>query len=256
MRTYILAEPNKGDKQMRLLILTFCIFAISCSNGDDPTTRTAPIELSTYSVHLLAGEQRIVNILSQLDDFGMGYYGLQSGNPEIATAMWLNESKGIIITGNSIGNTSIYLKDNRNPENSTEIKVTSDYFSGKFKENGDSANIYVQAENLSIQETIKNELKDIAQKRSGILFSFDKSTNIVEIDYSSTAYDNKKTGVYEWEKDLLTLNFNGSVTQHGFAVANDHAVIVVLDFLNKYKSEYPNASVKAASLGCFLSSCK
>ena len=87
MKTYILVEPNKGDKQMRLSILTFCIFVISCSNGDGPTTQTESIELSTYSVHLLAGEQRIVNILSQLDNFGMGYYGLQSENPEIATAI-------------------------------------------------------------------------------------------------------------------------------------------------------------------------
>ena len=87
MKTYILVEANKGDKQMRLSILTFCIFVISCSNGDGPTTHTESIELSTYSVHLLAGEQRIVNILSQLDNFGMGYYGLQSENPEIATAI-------------------------------------------------------------------------------------------------------------------------------------------------------------------------
>ena len=87
MKTYILVEPNKGDKQMRLSILTFCIFVISCSNGDGTTTHTESIELSTYSVHLLAGEQRIVNILSQLDNFGMGYYGLQSENPEIATAI-------------------------------------------------------------------------------------------------------------------------------------------------------------------------
>lgn len=87
MKTYILVEPNKGDKQMRLSILTFCIFVISCSNGDGPTTHTESIKLSTYSVHLLAGEQRIVNILSQLDNFGMGYYGLQSENPEIATAI-------------------------------------------------------------------------------------------------------------------------------------------------------------------------
>ena len=87
MKTYILGEPNKGDKQMRLSILTFCIFVISCSNGAGPTTHTESIELSTYSVHLLAGEQRIVNILSQLDNFGMGYYGLQSENPEIATAI-------------------------------------------------------------------------------------------------------------------------------------------------------------------------
>ena len=87
MKTYILVEPNKGDKQMRLSILTFCIFVISCSNGDGPTTHTESIELSTYSVHLLAGEHRIVNILSQLDNFGMGYYGLQSENPEIATAI-------------------------------------------------------------------------------------------------------------------------------------------------------------------------
>ena len=66
----------------------------------------------------------------------------------------------------------------------------------------------------------------------------------MEIDYSSSDYDNnKKAGTYEWDKDSLTLNFNNNISKHGFAVVNDHAIIIVLDFTEKYKSKYPNDKV-------------
>lgn len=56
-----------------------------------------------------------------------------------------------------------------------------------------------------------------------------------------------------WDKDSLTFNFNNSISKHGFAVVNDHAIIIVLDFTEKYKSKYPNASVRVAKIQCFLS---
>ena len=49
--------------------------------------------------------------------------GLQSENPQIATVEPQNDSKAILITGNSVGNTSIYLRDLKYPDNYAEIKV-------------------------------------------------------------------------------------------------------------------------------------
>ena len=171
--------------------------------------------------------------------------GLQSENPRIATVEPQNDSKAILITGNSVGNTSIYLRDLRNPDNFAEIEVISDYLSGKFIEKGDSSSTWINGGDLHIREIIESELKEIAKNRTGILYSFDKDTKAVEIDYSSSDYDNnKKAGTYEWDKDSLTLNFNNNISKHGFAVVNDHTIIIVLDFTEKYKSKYPNASVK------------
>lgn len=242
---------TKVDRQVKLLFLIFCIFTISCSNEDK--LNCEPIELSSNSIHILAGEKRIVYILSDLEKFQMGL-GLQSENPRIATVEPQNDSKAILITGNSVGNTSIYLRDLRNPDNFAEIEVISDYLSGKFIEKGDSSSTWINGGDLHIREIIESELKEIAKNRTGILYSFDKDTKAVEIDYSSSDYDNnKKAGTYEWDKDSLTLNFNNNISKHGFAVVNDHTIIIVLDFTEKYKSKYPNASVKGAKIQYFLS---
>lgn len=242
---------TKVDRQVKLLFLIFCIFTISCSNEDK--LNCEPIELSSNSIHILAGEKRIVYILSDLEKFQMGL-GLQSENPRIATVEPQNDSKAILITGNSVGNTSIYLRDLRNPDNFAEIEVISDYLSGKFIEKGDSSSTWINGGDLHIREIIESELKEIAKNRTGILHSFDKDTKAVEIDYSSSDYDNnKKAGTYEWDKDSLTLNFNNNISKHGFAVVNDHTIIIVLDFTEKYKSKYPNASVRGAKIQYFLS---
>lgn len=242
---------KKVDRQVKLLFLIFCIFTISCSNEDK--LNCEPIELSSNSIHILAGEKRIVYILSDLEKFPMGF-GLQSENPRIATVEPQNDRKAILITGNSVGNTSIYLRDLRNPDNFAEIEVISDYLSGKFIEKGDSSSTWINGGDLHIREIIESELKEIAKNRTGILYSFDKDTKAVEIDYSSSDYDNnKKAGTYEWDKDSLTLNFNNNISKHGFAVVNDHTIIIVLDFTEKYKSKYPNASVRGAKIQCFLS---
>lgn len=242
---------TKVDRQVKLLFLIFCIFTISCSNEDKLNCES--IELSSNSIHILAGEKRIVYILSDLEKFQMGL-GLQSENPRIATVEPQNDSKAILITGNNVGNTSIYLRDLRNPDNFAEIEVISDYLSGKFIEKGDSSSTWINGGDLHIREIIESELKEIAKNRTGILYSFDKDTKAVEIDYSSSDYDNnKKVGTYEWDKDSLTLNFNNNISKHGFAVVNDHAIIIVLDFTEKYKSKYPNTSVRGAKIQCFLS---
>lgn len=242
---------KKVDRQVKLLFLIFCVFTISCSNEDKLNCES--IELSSNSIHILAGEKRIVYILSDLEKFPMGF-GLQSENPRIATVEPQNDRKAILITGNSVGNTSIYLRDLRNPDNFVEIEVVSDYLSGKFIEKGDSSSTWINGGDLHIQEIIESELKEIAKNRTGILYSFDKDTKAVEIDYSSSDYDNNnKIGTYEWDKDSLTLNFNNNISKHGFAVVNDHAIIIVLDFTEKYKSKYPNTSVRGAKIQCFLS---
>lgn len=218
---------TKVDRQVKLLFLIFCIFTISCSNEDK--LNCEPIELSSNSIHILAGEKRIVYILSDLEKFQMGL-GLQSENPRIATVEPQNDNKAILITGNSVGNTSIYLRDLRNPDNFAKIEVISDYLSGKFIEKGDSSSTWINSGDLHIREIIESELKEIAKNRTGILYSFDKDTKAVEIDYSSSDYDNnKKAGTYEWDRDSLTLNFNNNISKHGFAVVNDHAIIIVLD---------------------------
>ena len=118
--------------------------------------------------------------------------GLQSENPRIATVEPQNDSKAILITGNNVGNTSIYLRDLRNPDNFAEIEVISDYLSGKFIEKGDSSSTWINGGDLHIREIIESELKEIAKNRTGILYSFDKDTKAVEIDYSSSDYDNNK----------------------------------------------------------------
>ena len=211
---------TKVDRQVKLLFLIFCIFTISCSNEDK--LNCEPIELSSNSIHILAVEKRIVYILSDLEKFQMGL-GLQSENPRIATVEPQNDSKAILITGNSVGNTSIYLRDLRNPDNFAEIEVISDYLSGKFIEKGDSSSTWINGGDLHIREIIESELKEIAKNRTGILYSFDKDTKAVEIDYSSSDYDNnKKAGTYEWDKDSLTLNFNNNISKHGLAVTLDN----------------------------------
>lgn len=100
--------------------------------------------------------------------------GLQSENPRIATVEPQNDSKAILITGNSVGNTSIYLRDLRNPDNFAEIEVISDYLSGKFIEKGDSSSTWINGGDLHIREIIESELKEIAKNRTGILYSLIK----------------------------------------------------------------------------------
>ena len=186
---------------MKLLFLIFCIFTISCSNEDKLNCES--IELSSNSIHILAGEKRTVYILSDLEKFQMGL-GLQSENPQIATVEPQNDSKASC--------------------------------------------------HFAVQLLLFGDSLTVIQTPLGILYSFDKDTKAVEIDYSSSDYDNnKRIGTYEWDKDSLTLNFNNSISKHGFAVVNDHTIIIVLDFTEKYKSKYPNASVKGAKIQCFLS---
>ena len=120
---------TKVDRQVKLLFLIFCIFTISCSNEDKLNCES--IELSSNSIHILAGEKRIVYILSDLEKFQMGL-GLQSENPRIATVEPQNDSKAILITGNNVGNTSIYLRDLRNPDNFAEIEKQSLYLDQLF----------------------------------------------------------------------------------------------------------------------------
>ena len=154
---------TKVDRQVKLLFLIFCIFTISCSNEDK--LNCEPIELSSNSIHILAGEKRIVYILSDLEKFQMGL-GLKSENTRIATVEPQNDSKSIIITV-------------KNPDNFAEIEVISDYLSGKFIEKGDSSSTWINGGDLHIREIIESELKEIAYNRTGILYSFYKVTQAV-----------------------------------------------------------------------------
>lgn len=237
---------------IKLLFLISCIFAISCSNDDNQAT-TTPIKLSTNNVHLLAGEERIVTILSNLETSGIGKYGIESENPKIAVGTW-KSNKEILIISSSVGESSIYVHDKRNPENDAEIKVVSNYLSGKYIENGAAATFIVQSNDLSVSETIENELREIALKRSGIRYYFDKETQSVEIDYSLSSVGlERKVGTYDWGKDYLNFEFDGNISKHGFAAINSHTIIFDIDFLEKYKREYPDAGVTYARLDSHLS---
>lgn len=50
-------DRYKVDRQVKLLFLIFCIFTISCSNEDK--LNCEPIELSSNSIHILAGEKEL-----------------------------------------------------------------------------------------------------------------------------------------------------------------------------------------------------
>lgn len=69
---------------------------------------------------------------------------------------------------------------------------------------------------------------------------------------SSSYGNNKRIGTYEWEKDYLTFNFDGNSSKHGFAAVDEYTIIFSLDFLEEYKSKYPNASVRYARLDSHL----
>lgn len=234
----------------KLLLLTIFFIVISCSNENEPIIDNNSIKLSRYSVHFLAGEERIIDILSEVDDFA-----IYDEDPSVATGWWVNESKSILIKGENVGNTSIYIKDRRNPKFFAEIKVVSDCLSGKFKENGDSANIIVYASDKSIQAIIETDLMAIAKSRYGTLFSFDKENKVVEVDYSAAKYNGENLiGSYEWEKESLTVSFNNNTSKFGFGTMSNNSVTIVLNYLEKYKSKYPNVTITCANLGLFLSS--
>lgn len=222
---------------------------IGCSNHDEPTADDGVIRLSDYSVHFIAGQECVIDILSDVGDLA-----LYSEDPNIATGWWINHGNSILIKGESVGSTSIYIKDRSDPDNLAEIKVVSDYLFGKFKEDAEYANIVVQAYDRQVQEIIKADLRDIARSRSGAQFFFDKEDKIVEIDYSATDYGpDKLVGSYEWTKDSLMLKIGQNSYNCGFAAVNDHSIMIVMDYIKKYKLKYPDAYVMRANLGFFLS---
>lgn len=83
----------------KLLLLTIFFIVISCSNENEPIIDNNSIKLSRYSVHFLAGEERIIDILSEVDDFA-----IYDEDPSVATGWWVNESKSILIKGENVGN--------------------------------------------------------------------------------------------------------------------------------------------------------
>lgn len=223
---------------------------VGCSDHDEPTVDDRLIRLSGYSVHFIAGQECVIDILSDVGDLA-----LYSEDPNIATGWWINHGNSILIKGESVGSTSIYIKDRSNPDNLAEIKVVSDYLFGKFKEDAEYANIVVQAYDRRVQEIIKADLKDIARNRSGAQFFFDKENKKVEVDYSATDYGFEKlVGSYKWTKDSLMLKIGQNSCNCGFATINDHSIMIVVDYLEKYKLKYPDAYVVRANLGLFLSS--
>lgn len=113
----------------------------------------------------------------------------------------------------------------------------------------------MQAFDQSVQKIIEADLKAIAQSRTGTLFHFDEKAKSIRIDYTAAEYEGKSVvGSYEWEKEWLTTNINNEINRFGFGTFNAHSVTIVLDYLEKYKSKYPDAFITRTNLGLFLSS--
>nr|WP_320059631.1 hypothetical protein [uncultured Bacteroides sp.] len=234
-------------KQISILLLVNLLL-IGCSKDDATTDDNNSIKLSCYSVHFWAGEECTIDVLSKADDLS-----LSEENLDIASGWWADNGKTIRIKGESVGTTSVYIKDREHPDRKAEIKVISDYFSGSFKEDGDKATIIVRANDESVQEQIKNDLKAIAKSRSGTLYSFDKDSKTVIVNESG---GNKYTGSYEWNKDNLTIKVNETINKYGFGTIDHDSVVIRpdLDLLNTYKLKYPDTPIYDVRLVLFLGS--
>lgn len=131
----------------------------------------------------------------------------------------------------------------------------TDFFRREFAIRGLLMAYIVYASDKSIQAIIETDLMAIAKSRYGTLFSFDKENKVVEVDYSAAKYNGENLiGSYEWEKESLTVSFNNNTSKFGFGTMSNNSVTIVLNYLEKYKSKYPNVTITCANLGLFLSS--
>lgn len=74
---------------LKYIFLLMVIFIIGCSDNEKPIVDDS-IKLSCYSVHLLAGDEGLVDLLSNSDNLS-----LIEENPEIASGWWTNRELSI-----------------------------------------------------------------------------------------------------------------------------------------------------------------
>lgn len=231
-------------KLKHYLIAAMLILA-SCSEREEKLPIDNSIQLSSYSVHFLAGDEYFVEVLSESKELA-----LQEENPKIASAWWTNNRKSIRIKGESIGNTSIIIFDPKQPDTATEIKVISDYFCGDYKEDGSKAIAIVHVKEKDIQENIENKLKTLAEHRTGMTYSFNKNLNTVTINEPG---GNKLTGKYDWKINRLKITTNGITYDYSFRHIEKASVELELDLSGVFKQEYPTATIYTVRLLLFLS---
>lgn len=241
-----------NDYRIRLKLTISIVFfiLISCSRNEEPDNIVDPIRLSSDFVSFLPGEECIIDVFSKMEDLA-----LLEENPNIASGWWTNQGQSILIRGESVGETFITIRDRKNPNISAEIRVVANYFSGDFEEQGDKSSIIVQACDNSIVDIINDELKIMAEKRSGIIYSFNKDNKTVDIDYSNSGYKKKKHIYdYDWGKDYLYISIEGNVDKYGFgSFDSSKYVMLEIDLLEVYKIKFPDANVSIAKLKLFLS---
>lgn len=233
-------------KLKHFLILTIFILT-SCSDKNKTSIDDDSIILSNYSIRFLAGDEYTVDVLSDTEALS-----LIEKEPKIASAWWTNDGKSIRIKGESVGSTSIYIIDKKQTDKVAEIKIISDYFAGNYKEDGSKAIIIVDvaSQDKSIKDEIENDLKNIATCRTGTMYSFNNDTRSVII---SKQNGSKHTGSYDWNINQLTVITNDIIYNYAFQHIGNNIVRLELNYLDTYKTKYPDTPILAAKLLLFLS---
>ncbi len=226
------------------LITTILIF-VGCSENENKPPIDNLIKLSCYSVHFLAGDEYIIDVLSDSKKLS-----LQEKNPEVASAWWTNNGKSIRIKGENIGSTSIYITASEQTDATTEIKVISDYFYGNYKEDGSKAIATVHCDEKDVQDKIEKELKRRAEQRTGTMYSFNKNLNAVMINEPN---GNTYSGEYDWKINRLRITINKNTYDYLFQHTQKGIIELELDLLDVYKQVYPEAVVRTVKLLSLLS---
>ena len=231
--------------KLKYYFVTVIFIFTSCSENNTELPIENPVKLSCYSVHFFAGDEYIIDVLSNFKQLS-----LQEGNPEIASAWWTNDGKSIRIKGENIGSTSIYITNSNQTEAITEIKVTSDYFSGNYKEDGSKAIATVHCKEKKVQDNIGIELKKMAEQKTGTTYCFNKKFSTVVIDEPN---GNTYSGKYDWKINQLKITTNKNTYDYLFKHTDKNTVELELDLSDAYKQKYPKATVYSARLLLFLS---
>lgn len=218
----------------KIIFLLLTLFCISCAKDDDAADNK--IKLSSYSVNFLPGEEYVIEVFSKADKLG-----LLNEEQEIAMGYWKDNGKFIVVTGEGVGQTSIYIKDKYHPERDVEIKVTCNDFGGSYKVVGCNTEVYVQ--DSSIQEKIIAEVKTMGEINLGTVCLLDKETKRAVITFPE---GNRYTVNYEWNKDFLTFRKDDVVDKHRFlrySDINTDTIGIRTDLTDTYQLKYYDTHV-------------
>lgn len=233
--------------KLKYIFLLVSLFLAGCSKSEDPIVDDNPIKLSSYSVRILAGDDCMIDVYSDTENLS-----LIEQNPEIATGWWSNNGKSVRIKGESVGVTSILIKDRYNPNIFSKIEIVSDYFEGNYKEVENNAIIVVQTDDKAVKEEIESELRVLAKDRIGTFYSFSKDTKTLIIkEPQGRSY----FGSYDWDIDSITIKMNETNQKYLFRKVDDGLVELGLDLIEVYRLKYPNTSIYHVELSVSLLAC-